>query len=341
MNVLKNNVLACGFNFPHHSNSSGYHHLVPHISNKFLNANSYLFGNSKFGSLMRKINLLIFDLLIPLQYKNYNIIHFIYPENHIMFSVPKNKISVATVHLPVDWLEKNHPRKFAANIRYNAFSKLDGIITLSQEQSNTLKEYFPNIMVKFIPHGINQLVSQPVMMSDKQNLKIVIIGSNFRDYKSVTDLLNFIQRESKSWELHMLGLDKKYHEEFGRYQNVKIYKYLDETEYMNVIANSHVNYLPVTFATANNALLESHALGVPTIATDLDAIRDYSLSTTRHFNSNKELINHIINIDNMSIDEYNLIREKTFKEAKKFYWENIKVEVNSFYDEISNIKGYK
>ncbi|WP_445491749.1 glycosyltransferase family 4 protein [Niallia sp. 03133] len=333
MGLSINKVLCCGFNFPHHSHSSGYHHIVPLISDEYLNANRYLFGNSEFGSFKRKINLLIYDILIPFKYKEHQLIHYIYPENHLLVSVSKKRVNVATVHLPVEWLEKNSKRSFIGELRYHAFLKLDGIITLSQDQADLLKEYLPNSNIKFIPHGINELTSKPLKIP-KDNFKIVVIGSNFRDYNIIYNLLKFIESESKNWEIHMLGLEKSRISEFKDNKNVKVYKYLEEDQYISIIENSHVHLLPVTFATANNALLEAHALGVPTVATNLQAIKDYALSTTRLFDSEQELINELLDVERMDTDQYNILRVNTHNESKRFYWSNIKKEVMDFYEEV-------
>ena len=49
----------------------------------------------------------------------------------------------------------------------------------------------------------------------------------------------------------------------------------DNNDYYNLIADCEFIYLPLTYAAANNALLEGMSLGVPVVCNNLEGVLDY------------------------------------------------------------------
>lgn len=331
------NILVAGFRFLHHSDSSGYHHLPKYLPCEFVDANNFLFGDSEFSTFKRRINLGVFELLLKHKVKGSRVVHYIYPEDHLVFSVPpenKGTISVATIHLDESWLDPtNNAKKMLINKRREAFARLNGIVTLSSAQEKKVKAIFPNAKVKFIPHGVVPLGKYGEVRFDGE-FKIVVVGSNYRDHDAFFDIAYHSKKLHPNWSFHLIGVGKKWKDTAKNYNNVIVYPYLDENSYFKVIQESHVNLLPVSYATANNALLEAHSLGVPTLATDIEGIRDYTTSQTILYKGTNDAIKKLEQLESYSPEKHNSLREAIKDEAKQFYWENISMKMMEFYKEL-------
>lgn len=335
--------LFAGFRVLHHSESSGYHQVVRFIQSDYFDANKLLFGEYSFESIKKRFNMLFFETFLSFYVRKYDIVHFLYPESHLLwcplFSKRKTKL-VATVHLPFLNEYKNASRdslkEFVRSYQLKVFNRLDGIITLSKEEAERFKRQFPNAIVRFIPHGITipnesyEIFSEPIF--GQEELNIVIIGENFRDLDLIEKLISL--GAEKKYRFHLLGISRTLKEKVRNYKNVNVYPYLNEIDYHRVIYKCHVHFLPLEQATANNALLEAHALGVPSVCSNLNSIADYSVSTTCFYNNIDEAINKLDYYLECTVDEYWKIRKETQKEAQKYSWDSISKRIQDLYKEL-------
>lgn len=333
------NLLIAGFRFPHHSESSGYHHLVNYLPGTYMDANLLPLGNSAFGTKLRRINMGIFELLLTAKASNYKIYHVLYPENHILWSIPNRNqvISVVTLHLTADWLNcKNDPKNIWVQFRREAFKRLHGIIALSSAHKAELEALLPNTDVRFIPHGMNPIPSNNLSdISYENNLfRVITIGANYRDKETYFKIVQYALHEKPNWQFDLVGVPKDWQQAAKNYSNVRIHPYLVETDYFRLIEAAHVHMLPVVFATANNALLEAHAVGTPSICSNVSGITDYAVETTCFYENSYEAIKILNTIENMSIDQYLITRKKTREGGKKFLWSTIAKQVESYYHEL-------
>ncbi|MBP2628357.1 MAG: hypothetical protein H6Q68_3068 [Firmicutes bacterium] len=332
-------LLLAGFKFPHHSSCSGYQNLVDYLPGTFIDANKFFLGDSDFGTLRRKINMGLFELFLKFKAPKFKVYHAFYSENHVLFSIPNNAnlISVATVHLPLDWLDADkYKGSIWTRMRRNAFQNLNGIITLSKGQVPTLQSLLPKTHIKFIPYGINPIYPRNKMILNREKLKIIVLGSNFRDKYTFFEIVKYAIKYKPDWQFSLVGASNDWKTEALEFPNVKVYPYVSDQEYLKIIEDCHINLLPVTFATANSALLEAHAMGLPSICTNTLGIVDYSLETTKFFEDINSAIRLISNIDEMSESEYYDLRQRTATQATEFFWPSIAKQVVQFYNELSS-----
>ncbi|MBZ9537144.1 glycosyltransferase family 4 protein [Cytobacillus oceanisediminis] len=339
--IRKDKILIAGYKFPHHSDSSGYHHLSSFIEGEFLDANRLPFGKAHVDSKIRQVNFILFELAIRLKALKKDVVHYLYPEQHLVFSVPKkNTIRVATIHLDEKWLDKNSKiKKKFLSTRRKAYEKLDGIICLSSEQASRLRLIYPEKKIRFIPHGINQLGYYEQCDYDRnERFLITIVGSNYRDKELLLEIIGIAAEKHKHWIFNLVGISQEWKKDFADFKNVIIHPFLSENEYFSVMQSSHIHLLPVKFATANNALLEAHTLGVPSLTSNTTGIKDYSIKSTRKFKGAFEAIRQLEDIAHLDNESYRQLRESTKKEAIKFSWEEITKEVLDFYKELKSNK---
>lgn len=83
--------------------------------------------------------------------------------------------------------------------------------------------------------------------------------------------------------------------------------------------------MPVTFATANNALLEAQAVGIKSILPRIPGILDYAAIDNIFYDNIENLINLIDHLSKSSIST------EIISHAQKFRWENIYLQLDEFY----------
>lgn len=344
------NLLVIGFKFLHHSTSSGYHHLAKYLPCTYLDANELPFGGREIGSIGRKINLALLETNVKLKAPKYKFIHYLYPEDHVLFSMPKNKntVSVATLHLSTEKFLMRNSKKiiksFLIEFQKKNFMNVDGIITLSKAHEEELRKILPpSIKICFIPHGINILPISKKYSDKNKKVKIVVIGSNYRNMEEFFKIVETAKKENKNWTFNLIGVSSSWKKRAGNHTNIVVHPYLEEKEYFELIESCHIHLLPLEFATANNALLEAHALGIPSVVSNISGVSDYSLSTTQSYVDIDEAVNIINKIEKMSRIEYEELRNRTLEESEKFHWENISRKIVNFYKELEleKIKTHK
>lgn len=346
MNLLnKNNLLIAGFHYSIHSKDSGYDALVRFLPSTFVDANKFLFSKSKIGTNKRRINMLAFELYVKMIQSQYKLIHYIYPEQQFPFSIPKTKRikSVATFHLDTDYWAKRNRADYAtlekfliSRFRQHYYQNLDGIITLTRSDVSKFEALFPKAKVQFIPHGVfdKKEFIKHEHHSNELEMNIIIIGTSYRDYDLCKKIISYAQVHKKAWKFHLVSLPKTLKQHFSEFKNTTIYPYLNEDKYFELFSSCHIHFLPLTFATANNALLEAHALGIPSLVSNLPALRDYSVRSTQVFRDDIEAIRLLCDFENTPPSKLNQLRQETLEDAQNFYWKNISAQILDFYQEL-------
>ena len=234
---------------------------------------------------------------------------------------------MATIHLNTEKVEKHHK-----NI-IKCMKSCDAIIVLNSQQCNFLRQKY-NINSFFIPHGFNKPVFNYNDVTtfeknfNKNQINIITIGKQYRDYKT---LLNIINRYSHNSNIHfwIVGISKDARNEFEKFQNVNICKRLDDDEYYSLISSCDYLFLPLTFATANNALMESQYIGIPCILPNISGVLDYACAQVNQFYSDE---NDLVKIfDSLKKSKKSEILQKY---TEQFSWENIYKKLNEVYEKI-------
>lgn len=346
MKIIKTKIL--GFHCYNHSKNSGYDKLAYFGNSEYFNADTWRISRINFDSPLRWIFNIAFEITSIIKSRNVNLVHFIYPELHFLFApffINKRVVKVGTLHLDLEWIKNVKSQRyrgiklFLKRIRYKSLSKLDGIIVLSKDTLQDTKILFPNSEVVYIPHGIidNSYYFRPINQID--SIDILIVGSNYRDINFIQGLLEKCLNESKNWKFHYIGANREIKSILSGFSNLKICPFLCEEEYLEKLANAHLLLLPLTFATANNALLEAYSVGTQVLVSDILGVKDYLISTSKTFRNINEAFILIENMCSKEIEDINRIKIQTLQEGKKFHWKQIATLTSNFYmDLIQRIK---
>jgi glycosyltransferase involved in cell wall biosynthesis len=279
-------ILIAAYAFPHHSAHSGYHRIAEHVTARRLEIPPRvrsLIGKFTPGivrSMMVRITGLhgYFPECYWLEREirrtadpgARTILHFLYPENSYYFSrnLPESSHRlVATYHQPPE-----EARRFI--VKKDPLKRLDSVILLSESQ----REFFEPIVgadrITIVPHGVETEFFSPAA-SPAGEKRIVAVGSWLRDFVTLADTMRILEKTDPDIICDIVAATRV-RELLGSRKNVRFHAGITDGALVDLYRNASIAIFPLNGAAANNALLEAMSCGLPVIATDLPAIREYA-----------------------------------------------------------------
>lgn len=206
--------------------------------------------------------------------KKDNLCHVLYFDNHHYLwerwkKSPKNIIG--TIHWPT-------PRRIPPRMLEN-LKRLSSAIILSKCNLEFYESLIGQNRVKFIHHGVDTEFFYPAKAESIESKHIMFTGQNGRNtmmlYRVLTRLIErhpqlhfdlLVRREIRNVE----GLSQ-----LLNHPNVSWYENLTDEELLHLYQESYLLLLPMNDMSANNAIVEALACGLPVVTTDVGGIRDY------------------------------------------------------------------
>jgi len=260
---------------------------------------------------------------------NPKIIHILYGENNynLLGRLQLNNKIVVTIHQPIEWWRSiDIPLK-------KFFSKADQVIVLSKKEKLAFEEYAPG-RVSFIPHGVDTdfFNIDNENKDNNQKLRCICVGQWFRDFNLLHQIIKKFE-DNPRIEFILVIPDNKIEShphkvsllEIIKNRNTIWYNRISDNELKKLYQNSDVLLLPLEAATANNAILEAMACGLPVITSEIGGTRDYTHpSFTEYFpigdvDGFVQCLEHLL----MSPDKIKVMA----KSARKFAVENFSWEI--------------
>ena len=279
-------VLYSGFGFRHLNPGSGYHEVVGDRRRDYVCGERLPFARYPAGTRRRSVNFLLLDLVTLVRGLGYDTVHYIHPEDTTYLSPWPlrllGKRIVYTVHVAENaWLAP--ARSLFPRPKLLSLRAAHVIVVLSGSQREAFSRAFPDKEVRFVPHGFGfdnaREPSTELFERRSKARRLIVVGNNYRDF----DLLGRIiaQRGSREVEIHLVGVDDDARRRFERLALVVCHTRLDPARYDELLRESFALLLPLSFATANNALLEAYKCHLPAFASRIDGITDYAVDDDR------------------------------------------------------------
>lgn len=142
--------------------------------------------------------------------------------------------------------------------------------------------YFENFInkdkIKLIHHGINTDFFRP-SEADKNSDKFrcITVGHWQRDFDIISSVAGSL-RDNKQIEFIFVTSRKAFPDKTGLEElpNVKLYRdNISDSDLLKLYQSSDLLFLPLVASTANNALLEGIACGLPVLSTLLESVKSY------------------------------------------------------------------
>jgi glycosyltransferase involved in cell wall biosynthesis len=151
--------------------------------------------------------------------------------------------------------------------------QFDCITLVAPAQEPFFRQHLPPGRIRVILHGIDSrfFVPGPARPAAGDRFRCVMAGHWLRDFAA-------LERVAEA----LLGCPEFLFEVVtnrdvtaGRLPNVLVHRDIDDQALRRTYQQADVLFLPLLDATANNALLEGMACGLPVVSTDLPAVRAY------------------------------------------------------------------
>ncbi|OYW75695.1 MAG: hypothetical protein B7Z37_12095 [Verrucomicrobia bacterium 12-59-8] len=158
------------------------------------------------------------------------------------------------------------------------YGRLGGIITLCEEQ-RAFFEGQTNRPVLKINHGVDLSFFRPGSATPSVSPRLLFVGQWLRDFTTLAESMELIWQ----WRLDVTldcvvprgARNSDALMRLARDQRVRWHAGLSAEELRSLYQNATLLFLPVVDATANNAVIEALASGLPVVSSDAGGLQDY------------------------------------------------------------------
>ena len=264
-----------------------------------------------------------------------DIIHCLDGEHSIQFlptllkTLPRRRPKlIGTYHQP--------PELLGSLIIRDLIGRLDCVTVVSPEQVSYFSEFVvPHDKIRLILHGIDVDFFRPGSnQKDERKFKCITVGHWLRDVETIRKVAEKLSSYKKI-EFHLVSPRGSEAEDLA---NVIIHKGVDDARLLELYQQSDILFLPLLQSTANNALLEGIACGLPVVSTFLPSVKAYlpgKEAILVEENHPDQFVEAILHLCNNSADRSNMAQEAR-KRAEELDWRKIAPQFEAVYSDLVN-----
>jgi glycosyltransferase involved in cell wall biosynthesis len=197
-------------------------------------------------------------------------VHFLYGENSYRYAgalAGAQARLIATFHTP--------PWRLREVVRSTVHLKrLAAVITMARAQNEFFERQLGPERVWFVPHGVDTDYFTPGAGRSGDRFRFVTVGHHLRDFDALAEVARRVASSHPEAEFTVVAWPDRTGALAGL-PNVHCTTGIGDEELRALYQGADALLMPLRDATANNALLEGMACGLPVIATDLEGVRDY------------------------------------------------------------------
>jgi glycosyltransferase involved in cell wall biosynthesis len=146
---------------------------------------------------------------------------------------------------------------------------LDGVVLVSPCQRAFFSQYVEQDRIRVILHGVDSEFFRPTpTLNSTRQVRCLTVGHWLRDWKT------FAAVAAAASDIRF-DVVCGHQLELQNLPNVQIFSGLEDLALAKLYRRADILFLPLVQSTANNALLEGIASGLPVLATDLESVRAY------------------------------------------------------------------
>ena len=150
------------------------------------------------------------------------------------------------------------------------------VILVSHSQRAYFEQFMPAERVFVIPHGVDTSFFQPAPTTPSPR-RIITVGSHLRDFDTLKEAIRLVWQAEPGVHFTAIGArsDKKSLFPPLEDERARFLDGIDDLSLLQCYQGASVAAFAFQEATANNAMLEAMACGLPVVATDTGGISEY------------------------------------------------------------------
>lgn len=298
---MNDRIYVVGTRYQHHAAHSGYEGFCQWVGNRLelpLNfREAVAWKSASIGGFSRKLIQKTDELVISLiKHPGYSLValltecvaafatlkssdcifHILYGDTDLCWlgsisRIKANKL-IATFHQPPDGMEM-------LKVDHRITKDLAAAIIVSESQRNYLAKLLPQERIFKVPHGVDTDFFHPAGQLSEEPICITV-GSHWRDFYTLEQAIYKIWETCPQMHFIAVGTERYKDNKLEKGLNitdprVQLVSGLSDEQLRNLYQKARIAVFSFWDATANNALLEAMACGLPIVATDIGGIQEY------------------------------------------------------------------
>jgi glycosyltransferase involved in cell wall biosynthesis len=234
---------------------------------------------------------------------------------------------VVSYHQPPDVME------YA--IRKDTIDCFDHVVAIAPEQLEFLHRFTSSAKTSLILHGIDTEFFRPTSKAiPPESIRCLSVGHNYRDYSIIRQVAINLRQHNRI-EFHIVSPKPTGLEGLP---NVVLHQDIDDLALLKLYQDADILFLPLVKATANNALLEGIACGLPVITTSLPSIKAYLPGPEAMLIDTKDPSDYTDAVLSLSRDfqQRQWMGVQARKRAEELSWSKITAQYEAVYSRLIN-----